>query len=182
MTDPQTNDQAARAIRRLSVAVWVLAIVVGANLVVSVLALLSPAFLSKRIMDIIPQQSATFAGETMEEFNSFHDLPVERQVEKSSVIVLAKWEKSGSTLKCIITDILKHAPNTKFYYKVGDEYRPGNLVARDEKTDYGDGQIMFFTGSPASARFSTGWRGDRLSGLGEMPIAELREMIRKSSQ
>jgi hypothetical protein len=182
MADPQTIDQSARAIRRLAVAVWILALVVMGNLVVSVFALLSPAFLSKRIMDIIPQQFATIERETIEEFNSFHTLPVERQVEKSSVIVLAKWEKSGSMLKCIVSEVLKQVPNTKFYYKVGDEYRSGSQPVRDDNVDYGDGQIIFFTGSPASGRFSTAWKGDRLTGLGDMPINELREIIRKSSR
>jgi hypothetical protein len=169
-----------RCIRRLSIAVWILAIVVVLNLIVSILALISPAFLSKRIMEIIPQQFAISEGSTIDEFNSFHNWPVERQIEKSSVIALAKWEKSGSTLKCIISEILKQTPDTKFYYKVGDEYRAGSRPIQNN-TDYGDGEIMFFTGSPASFRFSTGFRGDRLTGLGDMPIAELRALIRKSS-
>jgi hypothetical protein len=181
MSDPASTDQATRAIRRLSVAVWILAIVVAANLVVSILQFFYPALLASRIMTALPQKLIMADGSTMEEYNSFHDWPVERQIQAASVIALARWEKSGPTLRCIISEILKQASNTKFYYKVGDEYRSRSLVVRDDKTDYGDGQIIFFTGSPASARFSTGWKGDRLTGLGDMPIAELRELIRKSS-
>jgi hypothetical protein len=183
MSDPATPEQTMRAVRRLSVAIWILAIVVATNLVVSLLALFSPAFLTKRIMEALPAEfpSATERSK-IDEYNSFHDWPVERQIQSATVIALAKWEKSGLTWKCIISEILKQAPNTKFYYKVGDEYRLGSRPVRDENTDYGDGQIMFFTGSPASFRFSTGWKGDRLTGLGDMPIAELRELIRKSPQ
>jgi hypothetical protein len=37
---------------------------------------------------------------------------------------------------------------------------------------------MFFVGSPAEFRFSTSFNGDRLSGLGEMPIEMLRGKIK----
>lgn len=40
------------------------------------------------------------------------------------------------------------APNTAFYYRVGDEFRRGSEQIRDN-TDYGNGQILFFVGSPA---------------------------------
>lgn len=178
MTDPAPADQTARSLRGLSVAVWVLAIILALNLVVSILALVSPAFLSKRIMEIVPEMSSSERSSVME-YNSFHDWPIEKQIESSSVIALAKMEKSESTWKCIITEILKQKPNTQFYYKVGDEYRHGSYPVRDD-TDYGDGQILFFTGSPASFRYSTTFKGDRLNGLGDMPIRELRELIQKS--
>ena len=180
MTDPAPADPTARSLRRLSIAVWVLAIILALNLVVSILALVSPAFLSKRIMEIVPDMSSAERSSAMD-YNSFHDWPIEKQIESSSIIALAKWEKSESAWKCIITEILKQKPNTKFYYRVGDEYRLGSRPVRDD-TDYGDGQILFFTGSPASFRFSTSFKGDRLVGLGEMPISELRELIRKSGQ
>lgn len=184
MSDPTSTDKTARAIRRLTIAVWILAIMAAANLVVSLVALFSPALLASRFMAALPEKMVESEKSTLEEYNSFHDWPVERQIQAASVIAIGKWEKSGSNMKCIITEILKQAPNTKFYYKVGDEYRNASRWMREDKpdqTDWGDGQILFFTGSPASFRFSSGVRGDRLSGMGEMPIAELRELIRKSA-
>jgi hypothetical protein len=179
--DQSSPDQTRRSIRRLSVAVWVLAIVAFANLAVSVWVLFSPALLATRIMAALPQKlMPPSEQEKIEEFNSFHDWPPEKQIQTASVIAIGRWEKSGSTLKCIITEILKQGPNTKFYYKIGDEYRLGSRPVRDDNTDYGEEEIMFFTGSPASFRFAMSFKGDRLTGMGDMPIAELRDLIRKS--
>ena len=105
----------------------------------------------------------------------------EQKVRAASVIALARYERSGSTLRCIITEILKQAPNTAFYYRVGDEFRHGNAEIRDN-TDYGEGQILFFVGSPAEHCQSSAFSGDRLRSMGEMPITQLREMIRDTAQ
>ena len=116
-----------------------------------------------------------------DEFNNFHDWPVEKQVQAASVIAIGKYQKSGDTLKCMISEILKQKPDAAFYYKIGDEFRPGSQVMRDNTT-YGDGQIIFFAGSPASFRYSCGFTGDRIRGMGGMPLSELRELIRKSKE
>ena len=48
---------------------------------------------------------------------------------------------------------------------------------REAERDRGDGQLMFFVGSPASFRFSTSFYGERLAGLGAMPIDLRRRQI-----
>ena len=174
-------DSTARRIKRLSGIVWVLLLLVVVNLVVSLLALFSPALLTKRIIAMLPQQFASSETTAPEAYNNFHDWPLEKQIQTASVIAIGKWQKSDSTLKCIISEVLKHAPNTAFYYKVGAEFRPGNQRVKDN-TSYGDGQIMFFVGSPASFRYAMSFSGDRIAGMGDMPINELRELIRKSAQ
>jgi hypothetical protein len=105
----------------------------------------------------------------------------EKKIRAASVIALARYEKSGSTLRCVITELLKQAPNAAFYYRVGDEFRQGNTEIR-ENTDYGDGQILFFVGSPAEHCYSVAFSGDRLRSMGEMPITQLRQIIRDSPQ
>jgi hypothetical protein len=181
MTEPSPTDGTAKSVKRLSLAVWILAMVVAANLIVSILALLSPALLTKRIMATLPEHFASSQSPSPEDYNSLHDWPVEKQIALASVIAVGKWRKSDSTLRCIISEILKQAPNTTFYYKVGDEFRPGNQRVKDD-TSYGDGQIMFFVGSPASFRCAMSFSGDRIAGMGDMPISELRELIRKPAQ
>jgi hypothetical protein len=103
--------------------------------------------------------------------------PPEKKVRAASVIALARFEKSGTTLRCVITEILKEAPNTAFSYRVGDEFRHGNIQIKDN-TDYGDGEILFFVGSPAEHCYSVAFSGERLRSMGEMPITQLRDMIR----
>jgi hypothetical protein len=101
MTNEAATDFTARKVKRLTVAVWILAILLCCTLLVS--------FILLRTVSI-----AT---------SDFHNLSPEKQVQSSSVIALATYQKSGATLKCIISEILKHSPDTAFYYKVGDEFR-----------------------------------------------------------
>ena len=56
------------------------------------------------------------------------------------------------------------------------------VTAPAKGTDYGDGQILFFTGSPARLEIAVAVHGDRISGMGDMPVSMLRELIRSSTQ
>ncbi|MEQ1933339.1 MAG: hypothetical protein ABL962_05600 [Fimbriimonadaceae bacterium] len=154
-------------------AVWILAAFIAANTFVSLLSLFAPS-LATRVLNAIPESSA-FSPYA---YNRFHDWPIEKQIQSASVIAIAKWQQTDDLLKCVISEIVKQAPNTTFHYKIGDEYRSGNQAIRDN-TSYGDGQIMFFTGSSATFRFSTTYRNDRIRGMGDMPINELRAIIQK---
>jgi|ERR1051325_2348957 hypothetical protein len=154
MTTPPTFDALQRKVKRLSTAVWILVVLLCATLLVS--------FVIVRSVSIARSE--------------FDRLSPEQRVQSASVIALAKWEKSGSTLRCVISEILKHRPDIKFYYKVGDEFRAGNQRFT-ENADFGDGEILFFTGSPARLELATAYRGDRITGLGDMPITTLREII-----
>jgi len=156
MTSPPASD-AQRKIKRLSAAVWILAILLCATLLVS--------FVVLRSLSVVRSE--------------FDRLSPEQRVQFASVIALAKWQRSGSTLKCVISEIVKQTPNTVFYYKVGDEFRAGNQRAT-ENADFGDGEILFFTGSPARLELITAYRDDRITGLGDMPISTLREIVRIS--
>jgi hypothetical protein len=157
MTSPSTLDPTLRKAKRLSAAVWILAILLSLTLFVS--------FVLIRSVSV-----------TRSEFDR---LSPEERVHAASVIALAKYQRSGSTLRCVISEIVKQTPGTKFYYKVGDEFRAGNQRAT-ENTDFGDGEILFFTGSPARLELITAYRADRITGLGDMPISLLREIIRTS--
>jgi len=157
MTSPSTLDPTLGKAKRLSAAVWILAILLSLTLFVS--------FVLIRSLSV-----------TRSEFDR---LSPEERVHTASVIALAKYQRSGSTLRCVISEILKQTTDTKFYYKVGDEFRAGNQRVI-ENTDFGDGEILFFTGSPARLELITAYRADRITGLGDMPISLLREIIRSS--
>ena len=104
---------------------------------------------------------------------------VESRVQSASVIALTKWERSRCTLRCVVTDILKQAPGSAFSYKVGDE-----ISDLDEQVasniNYGDGQVLFYTGSPARLEQAATYCGDRIAGLGGIPISNLREIVGRS--
>ena len=177
MPETPPADQITRSLRRLTIAVWILAIVILLNLVVSLFAALFPPAIMKRLTALSPEfqttEESSYAG--------FHDWPLEKQIAAATVIAIGRWKQEDGQLKCIIAEVLKHQKDTAFYYKVGDEYQRGSHAVTPG-TDYGDGQIMFFTGSPATFRYSTSFSRERASGMGDMPLEKLREMIKTSPQ
>jgi hypothetical protein len=105
----------------------------------------------------------------------FHDLEIEDQIKYASVIAVAEYraEKDGQ-MKAIITDVLKKDEGVDFYYQVGDEFENSSYYPEDH-TLYGDGVVIFFTGSPATMRMSMSYTGERITGLGDMPLKLFRE-------
>ena len=146
-----------RKVKRLSATVWILAIILCITLVIS--------FVLVRTLSVVRSE--------------FDGLSPEQRVQSASVIALARWQRAGSTLRCVISEILKQTPDTKFYYKVGDEFPAGNQRAV-ENADFGDGLVLFFTGSPARLEETVAYRHDQITGMGDMPITTLREIIRTS--
>lgn len=105
----------------------------------------------------------------------FHELPVDEQIKKSSVIALAKYERgSNGHMKAIIKEFLKKDPSVTVYYDIGDEHPSSSYFAKDD-TRYGDGLVIFFTENPASMKMSVSYAGDRLRSLGDMPIELLKK-------
>ena len=179
MDESSTNNATARSINKLTIAVWALAIFIAAQLLFSVLAILFPSLVAKRWMRTMPDRPGVSETAGPEQYNNFPDWPVEKQIQSASVIAIGRYQKSGDTLKCILAEILKQKPDATFYYKTGDEFAHGDIHIRDN-TSYGDGQIMFFTGSPARLQYSCSFTGDRIGGMGDMPLSQLRDLIRKS--
>ena len=83
---------------------------------------------------------------------------------------MARFEPTADgRKKAIIRQFLKKAPDTTIYYSVGDEY-PVASYYPSEGPMHGDGVIVFFVGSPAEMRMSMSYTGDRIQGLGDIPI------------
>lgn len=132
-----------------------------------------PTQMSSPVIPTAPSSSAT-----VKQSNpgvQFHELSLEEQIKKASVIALARHERwPDGKQKTIIKEFLKKEPNTTIYYNIGDEYPNGSFF-KDEGIHYGDGLIVFFVGSPASMRMSMTFSGDRIHGLGDIPLQLLRE-------
>lgn len=116
--------------------------------------------------------------EEEEKLEGFHDWPLQKRIDAASVVAIARFEKRGDRLKAVITEVLKKSAQTDFYYKVGDEYVEGGRQI-EPNTKYGDGMIVFFVGSPARMKYAMSFHGDRVGGLGDMPLEALREMTAK---
>lgn len=108
----------------------------------------------------------------------FHELGIDEQIKKASVIALARYEKSADgKMKAVIKEFLKKESGVTIYYNIGDEY-PSSSYYPKKNTIYGDGIVMFFIGSPAKIQMSMTYSGDRISGLGDLPV----ELFRKKCE
>jgi hypothetical protein len=174
MTAPQPTSDSA--IRRLTLAIWILIVLVVINIGVSLFGALLPPAIAKRLTASLPESFAPEFTAIQDNYAGFSDWPLEKQIAEASVIAVAKYEKDGDRYKAVISEILKKGPDIKFYYKVGEEYAQGGYYPK-EGTRYGDGQIIFYTGSPASMRYSCTFDGDRIAAFGDMPFETLRKMI-----
>jgi hypothetical protein len=143
--------------------------------------LIYPIFVTPHIQDSVSKQISELESQMSPSMSSryempdkpriqFHELSLEEQIKTASVIAIAKYEKSSDgKMKAIIKEFLKKEPGATIYYNIGDEY-PGSSYYPKENTMYGDGVVIFFTGSPASMRMSMSYSGNRIHSLGDIPI------------
>ena len=111
----------------------------------------------------------------------FAKLPLKAQIQRSSVILVATWKKENGHLKCVVSEILKHDPDVPFHYGIGDIYARGDLTDRPN-TDFGDGQVMFFTGSAPILIYAASYSNDRITVLGDMTLSSFREAVRAGTE
>lgn len=109
----------------------------------------------------------------------FHELGIDEQIAQSSAIALARYERApDGQMKAIVKEFLKKDPGIEIGYNVGDEYVPGSHYP-SSRADYGDGLVIFFGGSPAMMRMSVGYSGDRIRGLGDIPLQLVKDKCGK---
>jgi len=163
----------APAIRKLTIAVWALVIVLSLNFVAVLYRASVP-----RVFPLTGGIISSSDFPSGDELANFHELPLERQVQSASVIAFTTYKKEDGKLKSIVTSIPKQKPGVSFNYHVGDEYTPSSLYPRENAT-YGEGEVMFFTGSPPMLRFSATYSDGRVGGLGDIPMQKLMEIIQQ---
>ena len=172
-----------RATKVLTIAVWSLCALVFAQLVLYGVSYLQSARMMREAMasskrSITSSSSSRSAPQvTVVDEPPLHDLPPEQIVARSSVILLTSYQKDGNRFKAIVAEVLKQDPDTKLYYSVGDEYPMLSFYPKAGET-CGDGQVVFMVGSPASMRSSYSFANGRITGLGDMPLSVLREMVK----
>ena len=175
MAEPTDQPQTAQTLRDLTSAVWLLVIIATLDLGVSLFSTFvrNPAFSPTVAAPI--EQTSMMRG-AIDRYIDFYKWPIEKKIEAASVIALATHQIADGKVKSIISEILKQEPGIEFYYKVGDELSDHTRDVR-KGTTYGDGEIIFFTGSPAQFRFSTTYSHGRIQGLGDMPVERLSTLI-----
>jgi len=165
----------SRRLSRLTTAVWALVAISALNLVATLYYGLWP-YITYGGAQMVADAPTSELRDSVDRYNNFHDWPLDKQIQAASVIALAKHHVEKDQVKTIFAEILKQTPGTTFYYKIGDEWRMNQPVRPN--TSYGNGQLMFFVGSPAQFRFSTSFSDGRITGFGDMPLELLRKKIK----
>lgn len=181
MSESPGPDVLAKAIKALTIAVWCLCIVALAQLAFYVSSYIRSMRFAREMASSAPSVRSGLSKTTWsrpENERPFHELPPEQMVARSSVILLTTYVKDGKRYKAIVAEILKQDPNVTLYYSVGDEYPTLSYFPKDGES-CGEGQVVFLVGSPASMRSSYSFAGGRITGLGDMPLTTLREMIKR---
>ena len=165
--DPSSQlDRIEKLLKSLCTALWCL---VAINVIAVGLSL---------ARQVLITHLATSSSVQVPGFESWEGLTIEQKIARSSVILITETKREGDKVKGIIKEIPKHTPGTTFYYSVGDEYPVLSETAR-EHTSYGEGAIVLLEGSPAAMRESYPIYSGAVSGLGNMPMAKMRELLGK---
>ncbi len=105
---------------------------------------------------------------------AFYTLSIEDKIDRASAIALAEYQLAeDGRMRAIITEYLKLDEGTELRYEVGDEYPSSSYYPTEDKSR-GDGVVIFFTGSPATMQMSSTYSGERITGLGDIPLALFR--------
>ena len=184
MTEPGA-DPIVRAIRGLTVAVWVLCGLIFVQLAYYAFSYASSwRWMRQAAGGIRSETKSTTsyepsaAGMRRDSGADFHDLPPEQKVARASAILLVSYQKDGDRYKAVVAEVLKRNPGVELHYGVGDEMVMYSYYPNDDSSR-GEGQVVFMLGSPAEMRSSYSFDHGRIGGMGDMPIEKLREMVKK---
>lgn len=166
------------SIKRLLVLVWVLVVLTGLNLIATLAMGITPSVFAQRLNRQIANQQPI--GVQQDPYENFHSWPLEKQLRTATLVLRMEYQKDGNRYKSIIREVIKQNADTKFYYKIGDEF-PELSMMQEKDCVYGDGQIAFLVGSPAEMRYATSYSNNKLSALGGMPLDDLKQLAKKVS-
>ena len=171
-----------RSVRRLTIAVWVLVVFVIVSYAAAWVPFLwsfsTPGRHGNSIADV--SASLTPSSYPSDFDNDFHVRPPEEQVRRATVILVTRIQREPGKHREVIHEIVKRAPNVRFYYKVGDEFaRISHAPAAECNDCQGDGQVALLIGNPAQMAVSYSYENDRIAGMGGMSLAQLRQLAQQ---
>lgn len=174
----------ARSIKQLTIAIWAVAFALLAILIFWIISwVFPPPYISQFTGTTSSFQESSSESSILplarfgndELGTPFYELPIEQQIEQSSMIAVAEYEDGGDgRMRAMIREILKKDPGTVSYFDVGDEHHMSSYHGSSDRSR-GDGVVIFFTGSPATMSLSMSYEGERIRSLGDMPLALFRE-------
>lgn len=186
LNSPSTDNGA----RQLTIAIWAVAIALAANAVVAIIPWLFPPLYISRFTEPTELIAGNIRQSELSPDNifpispqvrppppprPFHRRSIEEQIEQSSMVAIAEFEKGNDgRKKAIIREILKKDPGVSSQYSVGREHTMSSYYPA-VSSHRGDGVIIFFTGSPPRMARSLPYEHGRILSLGDIQLAQFKE-------
>jgi len=163
------------AVRSLTIAVWTLVFVTIIDVALTVGGWLVPLFFTSHVVSM--SGGATHSSFPYSSGPAFHTLSLDQKVSTASMILVVRYERDGDRMKAVVADVLKKPAGGADTYEVGAEY-PDGMYYESGGLDQASGEVVFFSENPPIMMYSTTYDShDRISGLGRMPLAKLKEIV-----
>lgn len=115
---------------------------------------------------------------------NYYELSLDDKIANSTSIIVTEISRNENGIyESRVSEILKKQDGVDLYYEIGDIYNDHSDYSRHEemKVQVPKGLIVFMTGNPAQMQFSTSYSGgERISNLGDIPMALFRDKCEKS--
>jgi hypothetical protein len=168
------------SIRRLTVAVWCLVGLFAVSYAAPwAMYLLMPHHDLGKVNLQTPKVSSNEISPSAEFDNDFSARPPSDQVKQATVILLTKYTSGAGGTRETVSEVVKLAPQIRFYYKVGDASPMPNDPSEACGGCEADGQVVLLQGNPARPAVSYTYRNGQAKEMG-MSLAELRQAAQGS--
>jgi hypothetical protein len=168
------------SVRRLTVAVWILVGLFAISFAAPwAMFLLTPHHDLHHETSQDPKVSSDEMSPSVEFDNDFSARPPSDQVRHATVILLTKYSSASVGTQETISEVVKRAPNIRFYYKVGDASPMPNEPSAACGGCQAEGQVVLLQGNPARPAVSYTYRNGQSKEMG-MSLAELRHIAQGS--
>jgi len=127
----------------------------------------------------LPERGGAQPGATSEGFRAFDEMDPASMIRQARAILLARYEAGDDgRMKAVVRQICKVPEDVPLPWRVGDEYPAASYYPGGGSR--GDGVVVFLDGNPLHMKLSVSIRDDRVSGLGDMPLALLLQQCRNA--
>jgi hypothetical protein len=183
-TKDDKNIKLTNSIQNLTKAVWVIAIILLVDVLLSIFPLVLPdTYLNLFAKSIIGYNSSENISikESPNVMNevSFHELTLDEKILESNTIIFVEYIPSDDgRLIATVKEHLKLSNNKYIAYKIGDEYLPSSYYPK-EGYSHGDGAILLFRGSSKIAEATFSVYDGRIPSYGDKTIKQLKKELIK---
>lgn len=182
MDESPASRSIAASLRRLTLAVWIIAIVLLIQFVLTLYAYWSPgdnlAYERMVATEIESGRQLAEARALDERDPRSLEQSLEQRLAQARLAIVVEYESEpDGRQRAVIRQFLRQSPDLPTPYKVGDEY-PGASYFPRAGQHRGDGAVLVLDlAAPHRMNSSVSIHGGRIPALGDITIEQLRERL-----